>query len=309
MSKTSSSQTLITDPASIAKYNRGPITTLFKQPTSCLSTLTQDPNKKSIYAVHGISGYFDQACLPLGILQHGDVTAVSAWWTYYNSPAICPSGWTEAVTFSKELPVNGPPLQLGSDTSAVCCCPPSFTYPVSAGNGHACASMISQSQVINYISPIPRDGGGWNTGEVSQTSFSLPSSVAGHGIVVMWQKSDESALKAAAETTTSASASQTLIPSPTKPSDSQTKDSNDGLSTGSKIGIGVVVVLVIVIVGAIIFLLWLRKARAGPANRPAPVELSAMGYKYEVPATSPSYELPGSHDTRAANNWAPHELR
>lgn len=151
MSTSSQMSTLITDQASISGFNRGPITTVFEPPASCLSTLTLDTRKNVLYPIHGVYGYFDDDCFPLGTLRSGDLHRTQAWGTYYSkyrhlcsearsprdiyviaflilgfldSPAICPLGWETAATFSSALPVLKADIELGSETSAILCCPP-----------------------------------------------------------------------------------------------------------------------------------------------------------------------------------------
>jgi hypothetical protein len=79
----------ITDPALIALYNRGPLTTVFQPNTSCYSTLTVpiEASKYStkLYVGHGWDEYFDTSCFPTGTKQYSDVAYWSAWKLYYCS--------------------------------------------------------------------------------------------------------------------------------------------------------------------------------------------------------------------------------
>jgi hypothetical protein len=40
-----------------------------------------------------------------------------------DSPAVCPQGWSRAATVTSSFGVSGVQLSLGTDTTAVVCCP------------------------------------------------------------------------------------------------------------------------------------------------------------------------------------------
>jgi len=76
---------LVTEPASVAALNRGPITSLFSLPSTCLATLTLDTRRETLVAIHGVRGYFDANCFPTGTLQPEDLAPDSVWHSYYCS--------------------------------------------------------------------------------------------------------------------------------------------------------------------------------------------------------------------------------
>ncbi|CAI6333994.1 unnamed protein product [Periconia digitata] len=232
-------------------------------------------------------------------------------WCSVNSPALCPSGWGGVATFSHRLPVADADLELGPETSAVLCCPPQYTSHI---NGHGCGSPVSESQMVTYINPESRDAGGWDLGSLLTTTISSSSNIVGHGVVALWQKSDEAVLKAAAlsasPTEKASSVESTPVPassftsstasstaSSASAGDASPNDSIDGLSAGAKAGIGVGVSLVILIACVAAFFLWKRKRPDAYHNseHPPPVELSESYKRYEAPTkiVIPSQELCG----------------
>jgi hypothetical protein len=81
------SQKWITDPALIAKYNRGPITSAFIPPTSCTETLslyggTDDLSSVLYFGFYG-KRYRDPSCYPFGTLSASDIYSTSSWTRYY----------------------------------------------------------------------------------------------------------------------------------------------------------------------------------------------------------------------------------
>ena len=97
-------------------YNRGPLTTTFTPPASCLSTTTSSVWSGSSTAVW--VGHFnlagDTSCYPPATKPV--VTPVDG---YYYSPAICPSGWYSACPITSLLGIG--PVDPG--TTAAACCP------------------------------------------------------------------------------------------------------------------------------------------------------------------------------------------
>jgi hypothetical protein len=69
---------LITDPASIASYNRGMVTSIFTAPESCLSTLSYHSGY-GMYFGDWVTAYYDSACYPSSTLSAGP----NAWDLYY----------------------------------------------------------------------------------------------------------------------------------------------------------------------------------------------------------------------------------
>jgi hypothetical protein len=127
-----------------ATYNWGPITSLFQPPTSCYQTLTSATNDGALFVGHNGEYNFDPACYPVGSVGTTYLETASNWGLYYcelclpliecavgwmpsDSPAICPSGWVTAATFTSTFLGVGPSLteaiSLGTDTSAFVCCP------------------------------------------------------------------------------------------------------------------------------------------------------------------------------------------
>lgn len=127
-----------------ASYNWGPITSLFQPPTSCYQTLTSVTNNGALFAGHNGGNNFDPACYPPGSVGTTYLETASNWgvyycrlclqstvctigWTHSDSPAICPSGWVTAATFTSTFLGLGSILTeaipLGTDTSAFVCCP------------------------------------------------------------------------------------------------------------------------------------------------------------------------------------------
>jgi hypothetical protein len=68
--------TFLTDQSSITAFNRGPVTSVFTPPASCLSTLTYF---NIAYYGHIDSAYYDPACYPTSTLDGG----ANAWSLYY----------------------------------------------------------------------------------------------------------------------------------------------------------------------------------------------------------------------------------
>jgi len=117
-----------------------------------------------------------------------------------------------------------------------------YVSPSPNGHGHKCSSVFTQGQVITYAFPTLKGPDDWDVPISTKTyAAPAPSGVWGDGVVVMWQKSDESVLVEAAQQT---SASQTESDSSGVTSTSTTSPSISpaapgGLSTGAKAEIGV----------------------------------------------------------------------
>ncbi|KAH7321970.1 hypothetical protein BKA65DRAFT_556302 [Rhexocercosporidium sp. MPI-PUGE-AT-0058] len=253
---TSISTTTITNPASIALYNRGPATAIFTPPASCLATLT---SKSDMYIGHRTTGYFDPACYPASTTDRG----LAGWDLYYYSPAQCPSGWASATRLVSSIGQGGTFLTIGSETTAVVCCPSNFHY---FGAGHQCQSAFtSTSSTLIYITPTMNGNNQW-----TDTSLAAPRTlvatadpdynVFNDGIPIFYQESDLAAFARATSSpstsTPSRAASGTASPT-SRASASST--SSTGLSTGAKIGIGIGIPLAVIALGIVGAFFWLRR--------------------------------------------------
>ncbi|KAF2114096.1 hypothetical protein BDV96DRAFT_647582 [Lophiotrema nucula] len=267
-STTTVSTVTVTDPSSIASFNRGPITSIFEQPTSCLATLTLNQNRIDLYWGHYGESYVDSSCYPKPTVPVNNLVTPSSWNSYWYSPAVCPQSWTQATTFATVMP-GGDDLtliSLGTDTTAALCCPSGYRYK---GSGHICTSDIKQNQVLLYI--LPTNNGQDFERPTSTTTVASDSSVIGDGVPIWWQSSDSKVL-ASASTLTPTPTGPTTAPTtaPTTgaqtgpmtsiPSQTSTPPSS-GLSTGAKAGIGVAVPLAVIAIAAIAFLLFRRRRK------------------------------------------------
>jgi hypothetical protein len=68
----------VTDQASISLFNRGPITSVFNPPASCVSTGTWGGGA-SLYFGHWVGFYYDSACYPSSTTDRVD----AAWGQYF----------------------------------------------------------------------------------------------------------------------------------------------------------------------------------------------------------------------------------
>ena len=73
--------TTITDPAVISSYNRGPLTTTFTPPSTCLSTMTYFGG--SMYFGHAGNLFYDSACYPSSISSSVTGHTNGNWNQYY----------------------------------------------------------------------------------------------------------------------------------------------------------------------------------------------------------------------------------
>ncbi|KAH7393628.1 hypothetical protein BKA64DRAFT_92458 [Cadophora sp. MPI-SDFR-AT-0126] len=257
---TSISTTTLTDPASIAVYNRGPATAIFTPPTSCLKTLT---SKSDMYVGHRTTGYFDPACYPASTTDRG----LAGWDVYYYSPAQCPSGWASATRLISSIGRGETYLTIGSDTTAVVCCPSNFRY-VGDGDGHQCKSAFtSTSSTLLYITPTMNGNNQWTDTSLGNPMTLVATAdpdynVYNDGIPIFYQESDLAAFARATSTSSTATpsrtTSQTTSPTATS-SPSASSTGSSGLSTGAKIGIGVGIPLVVIALGLIGAFFWFRR--------------------------------------------------
>jgi hypothetical protein len=143
MSTSTSTITTVTDQSAISGYNRGPLTTVFAPPTSCLATLTLPTGSSlGLYFGHNAYSYIDESCYPLGTLSSQSLEPSASWDVYYcknyiiplnllvfyvdvqiDSPGLCPSGWTTAILMTSLYPGYAAFISLGLGTTAAVCCP------------------------------------------------------------------------------------------------------------------------------------------------------------------------------------------
>jgi hypothetical protein len=91
MSEPSPTRPLLTASAQYTPRNRGPITTLFDQPKSCLATPTLGAQQHTFYFGHqGKFNYFDPSCFPTGTISSEQLQS-AYWGLYYCSPHLRPS--------------------------------------------------------------------------------------------------------------------------------------------------------------------------------------------------------------------------
>ncbi|KAF2645949.1 hypothetical protein P280DRAFT_465689 [Massarina eburnea CBS 473.64] len=306
----------ITDESILSIYNRGPITTAFSPPASCLDTMTMY-GRGTLYFGHFYGPFIDTACYPAGANTQ-KLTDATSWDTYYYSPAICPYGWTTATTFSAAYPGNNATtwIRLGPGTTAGVCCPSGHKY---WGLGHLCTSRVTQNQLITYI--VPTNNGVEILRPVSSSTQPSDSSIRGDGVPIWWQSSDMEVLRAAAtmvpsstgsitssaQTSPTASiASSTSTPTPTEPSPT---DSPSGISTGAKAGIGVGAAIAVAALAMGLYFFLMRKRRAIAAGAPvheadaysgyeadsgAPKEYAHLHEMSQPELQHPRYELAGA---------------
>jgi hypothetical protein len=74
-----------TNPAVVAGFNRGNITSVFVPAPSCTETLTLSTasNKNQLYFAHGGIPYFDPQCIPMGTKEGTELTSNRQWESYY----------------------------------------------------------------------------------------------------------------------------------------------------------------------------------------------------------------------------------
>ncbi|OCL05950.1 hypothetical protein AOQ84DRAFT_390542 [Glonium stellatum] len=303
----------------IASYNRGPITTYFDFPTSCLSTLT---SSSPLFFGHFYDSYVDPSCYPLGTLSASDVVGTDSWDLYYYSPGYCPNGWRAVTTISSVFPASlsigsilYTGISLGPDTTAAICCPSGYQYASASETlpaGHLCSTSLTENTVLSFLLPT-NDGDKWLIGNISTTTWSTGEYIFGDGIPIWWKSGDLSILSSAATATppTSLSASTSKAsPTPTStilpPTSTSTSTSarastpllssqnsrSGGLSTGTEIGISVAIPVAIIAILVFGILIYFRRHRR--ANRTAhPVQSDRDGtawarYPNELSSSEPA---------------------
>ncbi|CZR63619.1 uncharacterized protein PAC_13516 [Phialocephala subalpina] len=281
-STSSASSTIITAAASIALLNRGPILDVFSAPTSCLSTLTVVAN--GLYFGHNGGDYEDPACYPsaTSICKIRDLLAA-------DSPAVaCPSGWYKAQTATSTFGgYSDAYLTIGSDTTAVLCCPSGYT---ALYFNHGCRSDFLQgTTIVTYKSPTSIINGNWDNTNSATTTTHIEAgasawTVFGDGIPIWYQATDQLAITSGPTTSSSPTISHTTSSIPATTSPTSPISTSTGLSTGSKAGIGISVAVGVTALAALTgFFMFKRRKRykAAPTTELVP-ELQS-GHKTELP--------------------------
>ncbi|KAF2489093.1 hypothetical protein BU16DRAFT_531503 [Lophium mytilinum] len=231
-----------------------------------------------------------------------DLVTDSSWNIYYYSPAICPSGWTEATTFSSLSQANPSSVwfSIESNTNVALCCPSEYNY--FSGLGHQCTSQITQNQIVQYVFATFNGASGYDRGTVSTSTFASDATAWGDGVPIWWQNSDDALLAAASTMLPSASSSTvpttglastggTARPSATTSIPSSTAATSasstavpgvGGLSTGAKVGLGVGIPVAIIAGLALGYLLFRRRqGRGTPYGGATDVQLGK--YRHNAP--------------------------
>ncbi|KAF1941029.1 hypothetical protein EJ02DRAFT_423372 [Clathrospora elynae] len=283
----------VTDQSSIDSLNRGPITTKFAPPASCLETLTSISGS-SLYFGH-FGTIFNVDCYPTGT-SPAQALATGNWAGYYYSPAICPLGWTAATTFLSSVPIYGSPqyIALGSETTAALCCPSSYFY---AGNGHQCASTITQGQAVVFIFGLNNGYGYDLSGTPTTNKLTEGTSALGDGVPIWWQNSDDEVLSSAYSMTPTSKPTSLPTSQPSTSTSTSTSTSSPpptGLSKGAKIGIGVFVPLAVIAGLVLGSLLWSRRTRRRQKHEVAVGSTAVYKEQPLVPSyiTEQAHELP-----------------
>ncbi|PQE27953.1 hypothetical protein CJF30_00009153 [Rutstroemia sp. NJR-2017a BBW] len=182
-----------------------------------------------------------------------------------DSPALCPQGWTRAATVTSSFGAYGVQLSLGTDTTAVVCCPQGFSY---MGFDRKCSSTLFLPSTMVYFSPSSDADGAWSS--TTDTSTLLISGmtriiVSANGVPVWAQASDAVKFASAASEAASTSSSKTIITEPAKSSiypnstvptitaatsTSEPHSNSNSLSTGAKIAIGIAIPFFILVIAS-----------------------------------------------------------
>ncbi|KAL4888085.1 hypothetical protein BDV59DRAFT_149826 [Aspergillus ambiguus] len=220
-------------------FNRGPLTTTFTPPASCLQTLSSvsyyvgDTAESTTFYGH----WFDDTgvtCLPTGTVPESILASPTYWGTYWYSPGLyCPTGWSTAGLLDTTW--NG--LEVTGSTSGAICCPSSMSF---YAGGHECSQVISAKETITLA----------RSGVVVTSSLATPITVYADGIPLIWEKSD---LPKTASASTTPLSTQTS----TQPATAHIK--SGGLSEGAKIGIGIGVPLGAIAIGVAIFFYFFKR--------------------------------------------------
>jgi len=190
--------------SAFASANRGPLNYVFTPPASCMSETTlvsyltklSSPSSAAFTTTKVFINHFswgDSACYPPTIAT----TLGTTRWNngYYYSPGICPSGWASAC--QQQTSAFGWSTTLASDTTAVLCCPSSWSCidTGSTVNGHGCSTVLSAGQILSSVWPAPNPTPSVTMDlplERTLITWEVPANTSAvcDAIPIMWQNTD-----------------------------------------------------------------------------------------------------------------------
>ncbi|KAE8446807.1 hypothetical protein EG329_011584 [Mollisiaceae sp. DMI_Dod_QoI] len=267
--------------SAFALANRGPLTTIFTPPASCLTetTVVSFPttalaNRTSTFTTTKIFinhfSWGDGNCYPSTIATFDGSTR---WGNgYYYSPGICPTGWASACQISTNA--LGFPTSISSQTSAVMCCPSNWECVggTTTLTAHGCSTALLAGETLTsvWLPPQPTPSITMPLPDVRDlTTWTVPKNTSAvcDGIPVLWQNTDIQILALLGITPTSSSqtssptGSQSSNTSPTSTGATSEIPASSGssLSSGAKAAIGVTIPLVFIALIAGIFFFFRRR--------------------------------------------------
>ncbi|KAJ5193993.1 hypothetical protein N7491_001326 [Penicillium cf. griseofulvum] len=245
-------------------FNRGPLTTTFTPPTTCLQTLSVNsfyvggtPTTATFYGNwFGFdAGY---SCLPTGTMPGTLLASPTYWGTYWYSPGLyCPTGWTTAGELGPSW--NG--LHVTGSTSGAICCPSSMSF---YATDHQCREVISEKATITI----------GMSGVVVTSTLETPITVYADGIPLIWEKSD---LPKTTSASTTSLSTQTSTAAGATGSSSSNNNRSGGLSEGAKIGIGIGIPMAAIAIGVAIFFYFLNRHKTAKEEPHAEIYDSPRG--------------------------------
>ncbi|KAJ6179369.1 hypothetical protein N7519_009830 [Penicillium mononematosum] len=280
-------------------FNRGPLTTTFTPPTTCLQTLSvvsfyvEDTPKTATFYGHWFG--FDDAgysCLPTGTMPGTLLASPTYWGTYWYSPGLyCPTGWTTAGELGPSW--NG--LHVTGSTSGAICCPSSMSF---YATDHQCREVLSEKDTITI----------GMSGVVVTSTLATSITIYADGIPLIWEKSD---LPKTTSASTTPLSTQTSTATGAAASNSPNNNRSGGLSEGAKIGIGIGIPMAAIAIGVATFFYFLKRHKTAkeephaeiydsPRGRGAlselatkensePFELASRGDRSELPSNTPTH--------------------
>lgn len=320
----------MTDPASIASSNRGPVSGTITLPSTCTSIFT-------VVSISGINtsflsysaGYVDQymspityvdpACYPPWSKYPSNIAGREHWQTWYHSPAACPKGWTTAHIYTSDFLR----LSLGEATTAALCCPDGWIRvrtSVQLDSAYGCQTLLHPGVSYTLVEVLSSGTAPDVVNRLGSTTIqslsSTPEYVVAYGIDVWHQSSDlhlfatttTSSSPSTPTTTNNSSGSSQNTSSSTPTSSGTIVSSPQGLSTGAKIGLGVGIPFGVIFAAIIGFILFRRRHRRNfgqaatpgtrdPANVPEWVSTEG-GVKSPIFQTQPDMSQPVQSQNR-----------
>ncbi|KAJ5807873.1 hypothetical protein N7474_009142, partial [Penicillium riverlandense] len=227
-------------------FNRGPLTTTFTPPTTCLQTLSEvvyyvdGTAESTTYYGHWYGDNTGYTCFPTGTVPGTLLASPTYWDTYWYSPGLCcPTGWTTAG----QLAGSWDGLDVTGSTSGAICCPSGMNF---YSENHECSQVLSAKDTITIA----------KAGVAIESILTTPITVYADGIPLIWDKSDLPSTTSASTTPLSTQTSTAASATATNPSNN---NQNGGLSEGAKIGIGIGVPVAAIAIGAAIFFYFLKR--------------------------------------------------